>query len=57
MRFYRKLTRTAQGYHSIAIPAELVAHLGLEAGGYAALDTEDGKIIITRVEGAEHDRT
>lgn len=49
VRFYRKLYRTSQGYHAVAIPQEAAAALGLEAGGYVALNVENGRIVITPV--------
>jgi antitoxin component of MazEF toxin-antitoxin module len=49
VKFYRKLFRTSQGYHGLAIPAEVAAHIGLSDGGYVALDVENGRIVITPV--------
>jgi antitoxin component of MazEF toxin-antitoxin module len=52
VRFFRKLFRTSQGYFALAIPQEAALHLGLSDGGYANLDVENGRIIITPVKEA-----
>jgi antitoxin component of MazEF toxin-antitoxin module len=57
VRFYRKLWRSSAGYHGVSLPIEAVAALGLEFGGHVALDVTEGKIIITKTEGAENGRT
>jgi antitoxin component of MazEF toxin-antitoxin module len=49
VRFFRKLIRTARGHHSVSLPMELVAAIGMEFGGPVSLDVENGKIIIAPV--------
>jgi hypothetical protein len=47
--FFRKLIRTCQGYHSIAVPQEAAAALGLQFGGMTRMSVEGDKITITKL--------
>ncbi len=54
VRFFRKLWRSCAGYHGVSLPIEAAAAIGLEFGGMVTVDVENGKIIISKVEGAEN---
>lgn len=49
VKFFRRLTRSRDGYHILAIPPTAAAHIGLEFGGMVKLELKDGEISITPV--------
>ena len=57
VKFFRKLYRTSQGYHAVAIPQPAAAALGLEAGGMVRLDVKNGRVVITPVKEVGNGRT
>jgi hypothetical protein len=49
VKFFRRLTRAASGYHVVAIPPEAAAHIGLAFGGMVSMELKDGEISIKPV--------